>query len=201
MIWNKKLLSDNRTATKILKMIDKKLKLKTRKENLKAILLPFAFCLLPLIFSSCYTLSGSSIDPNWQTIRIATFPNFAPQYQNPNLSPLFTNELQDIFNQRTKLSLTTDENADLLIDGEITGYQQNAVAVQANEIAGKNRLTMTVRVRYQNNQDESKSFDKSFSAYEDFEGTQTLQQAEDALLESILEQLTTQVFNAIAMDW
>lgn len=163
-------------------------------------LLPFAFCLLPLLFTSCYTLSGSSIDPNWQTIKIATFPNMAP-YQNPNLSQEFTNELQDIFNNRTKLSLTTDDNSDLLVEGEITGYQQSSVAIQANEIAGQNRLTVTVRVRYQNNKDESKSFDKSFSAYEDFPANQTLQQAEANLLDSILEQLTTQIFNAIAMDW
>lgn len=153
------------------------------------------------ILNGCYTLSGSSILPEWQTIRISTFPNYAPQYQNPNLSQDFTNELQDIFNNRTKLSLTTEENADLLIDGEITGYQQTSVAIQANEVAGKNRLTMSVRVRYQNNQDESKSFDRSFSAYEDFEANLTLQQAEGALLDSILEQLTTQIFNAIAMDW
>ncbi len=153
-----------------------------------------------LMLNSCYTLSGSSIDPSWQTIKISTFPNYAP-YQNPNLSQQFTNELQDIFNNRTKLSLTTDDDADLLIDGEITGYQQTSVAIQANEIAGKNRLTVTVRVRYQNNKDESKSFDKSFSAYEDFEANQTLQQAEGALLDTILEQLTTQIFNEIAMDW
>lgn len=151
-------------------------------------------------FSNCYTLSGSSIDPDWESIKIATFPNFA-SYQNPNLSQEFTNALQDIFVQRTKLSLTTNENADLLIDGEITGYQQSSVAIQANEIAGKNRLTVTVRVRYQNTKDETKSFDKTFSAFEDFESTQTLQQAESVLLESIIEQLTEQIFNAIAMDW
>lgn len=171
-----------------------------QKMKLKSIL-PFAFCLLPLVFNSCYTLSGSSILPDWQSIRIATFPNVAPQYQNPNLSQDFTNELQDIFNNRTKLSLTTDENADLLLEGEITGYQQSSVAIQANELAGKNRLTMTVRVRYQNNKDETKSFDKSFSAYEDFEANQTIQQAEATLLPDIIEQLVAQIFNAIAMDW
>lgn len=153
-----------------------------------------------IIISSCYSLSGSSIDPTWTTIRIATFPNYAP-LQNPNLSQEFTNALQDIFNNRTKLSLTNDENANLLIDGEITGYQVSSVAIQANEIAGKNRLTVTVRVRYQNNKDESKSFDKNFTAYEDFEANQTLQQAESALMDSIIEQLTQQIFNAIAMDW
>lgn len=153
------------------------------------------------VISSCYTLSGSSIDPNWQTIRIANFPNFAPQYQNPNLSPDFTNDLQDIFNSRTKLALTTNDDADLVIEGEITGYQTSAVAIQANEIAAKNRLTVTVRVRYENSKDETKSFDRSFSAYEDFDANQTLQQAEDIILVNILEQLTTQIFNAIAMDW
>lgn len=153
-----------------------------------------------LTFNSCYTLSGSSIDPNWETIRISTFPNYAP-YQNPNLSRMFTDQLQDMFNNRTKLSLTNSEDADLMIDGEITGYQQSSVAIQANETAGKNRLTMTVRVRYQNNKDESKSFDRSFSAYEDFDANLTLMQAESGLLDSILEQLTGQIFNAIAMDW
>lgn len=172
---------------KDLKMISKHLKF-------IAVLLGF------FILNGCYTLSGSSIKPEWETIRISTFPNYAP-YQNPNLSQQFTNELQDIFNNRTKLNLSTDDNSDLLIDGEITGYQQTSVAIQANEVAGKNRLTMSVRVRYQNNQDESKSFDRSFSAYEDFEANLTLQQAEGALLDSILEQLTTQIFNAIAMDW
>lgn len=152
------------------------------------------------MFTSCYSLSGSSIDPNWQTINIANFPNFAP-YQNPNLSNDFTIQLQDIFNNRTKLTLTNEEDADLMIEGEITGYQQSSVAIQADEIAARNRLTMTIRLRYQNRVDESKSFNKTYSAFEDFAGDQTLQQSEPALLESILEQLTVQIFNDIAMDW
>ncbi len=153
-----------------------------------------------LSLNSCYTLSGSSIDPNWETIRISNFPNYAP-YQNPNLSQQFTDQLQDMFNNRTRLALTNSEDADLQIEGEITGYQQTSVAIQANETAGKNRLTMTVRVRYQNNKDEDKSFDRSFSAYEDFDNNLTLMQAESALLDSILEQLVGQIFNSIAMDW
>lgn len=162
----------------------------------------FGLLILPvlLVLNSCYTLSGSSIDPNWETIKISNFPNYAP-YQNPNLSQQFTDQLQDIFNNRTKLSLTNSEDADLLIDGEITSYQQSSVAIQANETAGKNRLTMTVRVRYQNARDETKSFDRTFSAYEDFDANLTLMQAESGLLDSILEQLTGQIFNAVAMDW
>lgn len=163
-------------------------------------LLPIYVGLLTFTFISCYTFSGSSISPNWQTIKIATFPNFAP-LQNPNLSQEFTDKLQDIFSQRTKLELTTSDNADLLIEGEITGYQQSSVAIQANEIAGKNRLTITVRVRYQNNKDEDKSFDKTYSAFEDFDGNLTLQQVESELTIGISEQIINLIFNDIAMDW
>jgi hypothetical protein len=170
-----------------------------QKFKLKILLFP-VLILISLVLNGCYTLSGSSIHPTWETINIATFPNYAP-YQNPNLSPEFTNKLQDIFNNRTKLSLTNDDDADLFIDGEITAYNQTSVAIQANEIAGKNRLTISVRVRYENRKDESKSFDKTFSAYEDFDNNLTLQQAEAGLVESINDQLTQQIFNAIAMDW
>lgn len=169
------------------------------KKLLKSLM--FLFCASVLMtLNACYTLSGSSILPEWQTIRIATFPNYAP-YQNPNLSQQFTDELQDIFNNRTKLSLTNEEDADLMIEGEITTYQQTSVAIQANELAGKNRLTIAVRVRYQNNLNEEKSFDRTFSAFDDFDANLTLDQAEDTLLDNILEQLTTEIFNAIAMDW
>lgn len=171
-----------------------------RNSFIKKVWKGFGILWIVFIVNSCYTLSGSSIDPSWETIKIDTFPNYAP-YQNPNLSQDFTVALQDIFNNRTNLALTDSDDADLLIDGEISGYSQTSVAIKADELAGKNRLTMTVKVRYQNNKDEDKSFSRSFSAYEDFDANQTLSQAEDALLESILEQLTQEIFNSIAMDW
>ena len=176
------------------------LKMKKIKSSINLTVKFIVFIFVISICNGCYSLSGSSILPAWQTVRIPTFPNFAA-YQNPNLSQEFTNQLQDIFTQRTKLTLTNEEDVDLIIEGEITGYQQSSVAIQANEIAGKNRLTVSIRVRYQNNQDESKSFDKTYSAFEDFDGTLTLQQAESGLIDSIIEQIVNLIFNDIAMDW
>ena len=68
-----------------------------------------------------YTLSGAAIQPEWNTIYVATFPNYAPQ-QNPTLSQDLTIAIQDIFRNRTKLKLNSNENSDLIIEGEITGY-------------------------------------------------------------------------------
>jgi len=151
-------------------------------------------------FSGNYSLSGSSISPDWKTIYIPTFPNNAP-LQNPALSQELTLTLQDVFRNRTKLNLTTEDTADLTLEGEITGYNVVPMSIQGNDIAAENRLTVTIKVRYINRVDETKSFDRTFTAYENFPGTQTLSDVESTILPSIINLIRDQVFAAVAMDW
>lgn len=161
------------------------------------------FTICVLVLNACYTLSGSSIQPDWNTLYVPTFPNFAPQ-QNPNLSQDFTIALQDVFRNRTKLNLTDSEDADLIIEGEITNYQVASTQITASnntEQAAKSRLTIGVSVRYINNKDEEKSFNKTYSDYEEFDGNQTLLEVEGAIVPEIIDRLKLQIFNDIAMDW
>lgn len=161
------------------------------------------FTLISLVscgFSGGYGLSGSSILPEWKTIYIPTFPNNAP-LQNPALSQDFTLSLQDVFRNRTKLDLTNNEEADIILEGEITGYDVVPMSVQANDIAAENRLTITVKVRYINQKDETKSFDRTFTAYENFPGTQTLADVESSIVPTITDLIRDQIFAAVAMDW
>ena len=151
-------------------------------------------------FSGSYSLSGSSIQPDWTTMYIAQFPNYAP-LQNPSLSQELTLTLQDVFRNRTKLNMTDTEDADLIIEGEITGYDVAPMQIQSNDIAAENRLTITVKVRYINNKDESKSFDRTFTAYENFPGTSLLADVETTIVPNINKVIRDQVFAAIAMDW
>ena len=151
-------------------------------------------------FSGGYGLSGSSILPEWKTIYIPQFPNNAP-LQNPSLSQELTLTMQDVFRNRTKLNLTTEDDADLTIEGEITGYDVVPLAIQSNDIAAQNRLTITLKVRYINRKDETKSFDRTFTAYENFPGTQTLADVESTIVPTIIDLLRDQVFAAVAMDW
>lgn len=157
-------------------------------------------------FSGCgsisggYSLSGSSILPEWNTMYIAQFPNYAP-LQNPSLSQELTLTLQDVFRNRTKLNMTNTEDADLIIEGEITGYDVAPMQIQSNDIAAENRLTISVKVRYINNVDETKSFDRTFTAYENFDGTAMLTDVEASIVPNIINLIRDQVFAAIAMDW
>lgn len=148
----------------------------------------------------CYSFTGSSLDPRIKTANIRKFPNYAP-LQNPNLSQEFTNALQLRFDQRTNLTLVKTDDADIIIDGEITDYNVTPTSVVSGDRAAQNRLTITVKVRYENKIQEEKGFSRTFTDYEDFEANQSLVQRQDDLVEKINARLIDQIFNAIVADW
>ena len=56
-------------------------------------------------------------------------------------------------------------------------------------------------VRFTNAIDETKSWSKSFSAYEDYDSTQLLTEVEGTLIPDIVDKLVTDIFMASASDW
>lgn len=156
--------------------------------------------ILTLFLSGCYSFTGSSLDPSIKTVQIKSFPNYSA-YQSPNLSVDFTTALQNRFNQRTKLQ-ATNVNPDITIEGEITNFAQTPVSIQSgSDQATKNRLTITVAVRYENKLNPEKSFQKSYSDYEDFSSTELLINIQDALAQKINQRIIDQIFNDIVADW
>ena len=81
---------------------------------------------LPLVVIACtvsYKFNGSSINyDKVKTISIADFP-IKSEYVYAPLATKFNEDLKDIFIRQTRLQLLKpNQNADLQIDGEITGY-------------------------------------------------------------------------------
>jgi hypothetical protein len=161
----------------------------------------FLFLLL-ISFSGCrigYSFSGASISPEMKTISVQFFQNQAPLFQ-PTLSTTFTEALKDRLTSQTSLELV-NTTADLNFEGEITNYSTSPVAIQGNETASLNRLTIVVHVKYTNTKDPKLSFDRSFSQYTDYESTKTLSSAENELIPIIIDKLTEDVFNAALTNW
>ncbi|WP_334124300.1 LPS assembly lipoprotein LptE [Empedobacter brevis] len=100
-----------------------------------------------------------------------------------------------------EVELNSNENSDLIIEGEITGYDVVPEAIQSNDIAAKNRLTIYVKVRYINNKDESKNYDRTFSAFQLYDGNAMLSNVESSIVPLIIDDIRDQVFASIAMDW
>lgn len=156
---------------------------------------------LPLL-QSCgiYSFTGTSIQSDVKTVTINYFEYLAPK-MNPSLSNMLTEALQEKFIKLTKLELV-DIDGDLEIAGAVTGYDVKATAITASEQAAQNRLTVNVKIDFVNRKYPEESFEsKSFSAYQDFDATQSLDAVEAALCEDIVEQLCEDMFNATVAQW
>ena len=159
------------------------------------------FCFVSVLFSACgiYSFSGASISPDAETVSIGYFQNNAAMVQ-PTLSNSMTESLKDQFISQTNLSLS-DANGDLQFKGEITGYKVRPIAIQANETAAQNRLTISVKVTFTNVLDETQNYSHSFSHYADFDSSQDLSSVESELIDQIVIVLSENIFNKAVANW
>lgn len=160
--------------------------------------------LIGILATACsisYKFNGASIDyTKVKTITIKDFPNQAPLVYPP-LSQEFTEALKDIYIRQTRLQLVND-NGDLELEGEITGYQVTPMAVQEDAWTSQTKLTVTIRVRYYNRITPEKDFEQTFSAYREFDDASgMLQDVQGDLCTEIIEELTDQIYNATVADW
>lgn len=167
----------------------------------------FSYCQLPIVYcllvlSSCkihYSFSGASVSPDVKTVSIQTFKNNA-SLAPPTLSQSLTEAVKDIFTSQTNLGIVSS-SGDLNFEGEITNYLTSPVAIQSNDQAALNRLTISVSVKFSNAKDEKQNFETSFSRYADYSSSQNLSSVQESLIEEINKQLTQDIFNKAMINW
>jgi hypothetical protein len=157
---------------------------------------------LAVVLSSCLTVSftGGSVNPNAKTVYVATFPNNA-SLVNPNLSQEFTTALKDRVQSQTPLTIIDTKNADYIFEGAITNYSITPVALQGNDVAAMNRLTISVRVTFKNKFEENLNFEQSFSRYSDYLSNLNFTSIESGLMQEIVTALTEDIFNKAFVNW
>lgn len=146
-----------------------------------------------------YSFTGASISPDIKTVDVSFFPNRAPLAQ-PTLSQQFTEALRNILQSQTSLSLL-DKSGDLHFEGEITGYNIMPMAIQGNETAALNRLTITVNIRFVNKNAPVQNFEQSFSRFADYDAKANLSTIEEGLIKEINDQLVQDIFNKALTNW
>jgi outer membrane lipopolysaccharide assembly protein LptE/RlpB len=161
----------------------------------------FAAAAMILLATGCgiYSFSGTSIAPDVKSITVHTIENKAMQV-NPALSNQMTQSLQDKYRHLTKLDMVTD-GGDLDVSGYITSYEVTPTAITSEEVASKNRLTVTVKIVFKNEKYPKENFDKSFAAYQDYDSTNSLDAVQAALCDQIVETLVEDIFNATVANW
>ena len=154
------------------------------------------------VFESChvsYSFTGASISPDIKTFTVDYFPNRAPIVY-PNLSQSLQESLQEKLTRQTSMDYV-QANGDLQFSGQITGYSTRPMNVQEGDYAAQTRLTVTVKVKFVNNKNHDADWEKSFSAYQDFDSTKQLADVEDDLVTEIVDELSDDIFNASIANW
>lgn len=159
--------------------------------------------LLLLVVVSCtisYKFNGSVIDyTKVKTISISDFPIKAALVYAP-LAATFNEEMKDIYTRQTRLQIVKS-GGDLMLEGEITGYNLSPMAVGTDAYASQTRLTVTVKVRYTDTSNPAADIEQTFSAYQDFSSTSLLTDVQDELVQTIVDELVQLIFNATVGSW
>jgi len=164
----------------------------------------FAFFFAGWLLWSCsisYNFkTQSTIDyTKTKSISIQDFPNVA-QLVNASLAQKFSEALKDKYTKQTKLNILRS-GGDLNLEGEITGYSFTPMAVREDMFASQTRLTITVRVRFTDNNNAENDLEQTFSAKQEFDNSKTIGEVEDELCELIIKEIVDLIFNETVAKW
>ena len=167
-----------------------------------------AFCLMmSVLYSSCYSLKGITIDPVIETFFVDQFQNSAGNAP-PDIGQRFSEDLKDVVLNNSRLNYNEDV-PDIEFSGSISSYNIQSVAPEV--LSGEstattfgsslNRLNISVNVVYTNNRDDEDTWTQVFSFFQNYGVDEDLSQVQDDLIDQIFDQITNDIFNQAFTNW
>ena len=156
-----------------------------------------------ILYTSCtisYKFNGASIDyTKVKSIQIGNFPIRSTYVWSP-MQSIFQNKLTDIYASQTRLK-QVKRNGDLVLEGEIVGFDQFNKGISNSGYSNQVQLKMTVNVRYTNNKNHAEDFEQKFTATSTYDATQQLINVQEELVTEMSKDITDQIFNATVANW
>jgi outer membrane lipopolysaccharide assembly protein LptE/RlpB len=162
--------------------------------------------LLLAVLSSCWPSSVSfkdkgSMPEEWKTFSVKTLEVLAP---NAPLSygANLTEQLKDGIQNNTRLLLNTNfGKGEANIDGKILSYNVTPIAIQGNDNATQNRLTISVQFSIEITKPKEELISVTSTRFSDFNANDNLAAVEAQLLEEINTQIIQDVINKLLSNW
>lgn len=164
------------------------------------------FPLISLLLTACWPSSVSfkdtgSMPEEWKTFSVKTLDNNAANCPL-SYSPLLTEQIKDGIQNNTRLLLNTQiGKGEVNIEGIISSYNVAPLAIQGNDNASKNRLTISVQFTINTTKPKEESFNLVSTRFADFDASVNLSSVESKLLEEINEQIVQDVINKLLSNW
>lgn len=135
-----------------------------------------------------------------KTVSVADFPSIAESNPYTALPFEFSEALRDIYTRQTRLQIIKS-GGDMNLEGEITDLQLAPMAISADSYASQTKVTISIRVRYANKAIPEDDFEKTYSAFRQFDSGTTLNNALPTLVPEIIKEITEMIFNDTAGKW
>ena len=160
--------------------------------------------ILPALFgcwpSSVSFKDAGSMCEEWKSFSVEMIENSAPNCPLSYGSQI-TERLKDALQNNTRLVLNTDNGGEIEISGNISGYNVAPIAIQQDDNASQNRLTIRINFQININAPESETMPLSVSRFADFESNVNLASVENQLIEEINDQIAQDVINKLLSNW
>ncbi|TNE53775.1 MAG: hypothetical protein EP338_09610 [Bacteroidetes bacterium] len=162
--------------------------------------------ILSALVSACWPTSISfkdkgSMPEEWQEFSVKTLDNQAPNAPISYAIQL-SEDIKDGIQNKTRLRLNPkSQSGEVQIEGLISSYQVNPIAIQGPDEAAKNRLTIATSYTILITKPEEKEMKLTSTRFADYDSNQDLASVEAALIEEINQQIVQDIINKLLSNW
>ncbi len=153
-----------------------------------------------IVLSSCtYSFKGGSVPPHLKTVAIPIVEDQSG-YGDPTLRDLFTQKLVERFTNDNTLQLTDRNSADSMLEGVVTDVKDAPEVLQGGEQVTLRKITVTVRMAFQDLKLRKKMWEKSYSEWGNYPSGGGLTQRNEGV-QTAVEKLTEDILNDTVAGW
>jgi len=161
--------------------------------------------ILANLLASCWPTSVSFVDGSmpeeWKNFSVKTLENTAPNAPISYAAAL-SEEIKDGIQNKTKLKLNTTANTgEIQIEGLISNYMVSPIAIQNQDEASKNRLTITTSYTIYIKAPKEDEMTLNSTRFADYDSNQDFSIIEAQLISDINKQIVQDIINKLLSNW
>jgi hypothetical protein len=184
--------------------------MKTKKDKnpmIKSVFSPLRFLVvcscLSMFMQLCgcsYSFKGGSVPPHLKTVAIPIVEDQSG-YGDPSLRDLLTQKLVERFTNDNTLQLAERKSADSMLEGAVIDVKDAPEVLQGSgEQVTVRKITVTVRMTFQDLKLRKKIWEKSFSNWGNYPSGGGLTQRNEGV-QLAIEKLTEDILNETVAGW
>jgi hypothetical protein len=154
----------------------------------------YCIMIISLIMDSCgiYSFSGSTLPAHIKTVAVPLMENKTAEF---GIDQQLTDALISAITQDNSLKIADNRSADSILEGTILTITERAGAYDLNEQASGFRVTLTIKVTYEDVKKKKTLWEENWSQWGDYEDDR------NEGIKDATEKLTTDILNRMVSGW